>query len=655
MKVELEEVQDFIASWEPFSHLPEDDIAAYVRQMEMIYVRAGEEIIHAGKDNSFLYIIRSGAVDVLSAEGALLDRREAGRAFGYSTLDDASPSAFTMVAVEDSLLLLLAREQFLTLCADHPQVSRFYSSKSQRMHAAAAKLREKSGADALRTTIAECMTTSPEWCSPDTAIHQAAAQMARARVSSLLIVDSDSHESGAHLSDVQNPNGEAPGVGVMPNARGLRLRGIVTDKDFTKKVVATARDVCDSITEVMTPHPLTISSSARAFEAMLAFAQHRIHHLPVVDRGQLVGIVTSGDIMRLLRDDPIFVHADLARAATVAELARAYASAHDVAVRFIERGADPSEVSGVLTLAADALIQRVIQLTEAEIGPAPIPYCFAVLGSHGRHEMGLASDQDNAIILHDSYDESEHGEYFARLGQLVCERLDEAGQKLCPGDMMASNPEWRMTLEQWQRTFHTWVSAPEPDALLHAQVFFDMRGVSGEVSMATQLMESAYALAHDARRMHAHLAALAARRDAPLGFFRGFVVDKGGKYANTLDAKKGGTATVVQMARLFALSAPGEGKARPLSTTERLRWAMDEKWISSKGGADLVDSFHFLNSVILRHQAEQHRAGTAPGEVDYHIDPKQLSTIERQGLRDAFSLIRSMQTALVTKYPVRNI
>ncbi|WKD61048.1 Arabinose 5-phosphate isomerase KdsD [Corynebacterium ciconiae DSM 44920] len=642
MNVELEEVRDFLAEHEPFKHLPADALGDLPQHMVVEYVRAGEVIFSVGQHNRYLNIIRSGAVDVLGEDGVLLDRRDAGRSFGYSTLEDDSPSLYTMTAVEDSLVLRLPREAFLTLCTQQPQIYRFFSSQSQRMRARATQLREESSSDALRSLVGECMVRTPACCGPDTPIREAAARMAARGVSSLLVVDGDETvlRQGMLVDAAQD---------------SVRLRGIVTDKDMTKKVVAEALDSCLPISEVMTPDPVTVSSSMRGFEAMLLLAQHRIHHLPVIDDHHLVGIVASGDIMRLLRNDPIFVHADMVRAETDSELTHVYSSAKEVAARFIERGADPAEVSGLLTLAADALAQRVIALTEEEMGPPPVPYCFVVLGSHGRREMGFGSDQDNALILDDTFNPAEHKDYFAEFSHRVCTRLDAAGQVLCPGEMMASNPEWRMTVSQWTRTFHTWVSAPEPDAVLHTQVFFDMRGIAGSLDLAEEVIASAHQQAHSARRLHAHLAALAARRDTPLGFFRGLVVERGGDYANTLDVKKGGTATIVQMARLFALSAPADTTSRPLGTSERLEFAMASNGISAKGGADLLDSLHFLTTVVHRHQAAQLRAGASDAEVDYHIDPKQLSTIEREGLRDAFSIIRSMQSALSTKYPVRSI
>lgn len=148
--------------------------------------------------------------------------------------------------------------------------------------------------------------------------------------------------------------------------------------------------------------------------------------------------------------------------------------------------------------------------------------------------------------------------------------------------------------------------------------------------------------------MHAHLAALAARREPPLGFFRGLVVDRSGEYANTLNVKKGGTAGIVQMARLFALSTG----VTALGTRRRLLDAAAAGGVSAKGAQDLVDAFDYLSSITLRHQSLQLRENVTP---DYQIDPNRLGKMDREHLRDSFQIIKDMQNALASKYPVRNI
>ncbi len=617
MSIELDEVHDFLAAHEPFMRLPDEELHHLPRVAVIRYVRRGETILHLGAPNDQLHIIRSGAIDVIDKDGLLLDRRDTGSSFGYSTLVGENSSRYTMTAVEDTLLIEIPREEFTALAERNPDLNRFYASQSRRVRSAAAELRKDTSSDVLRTKLGDFKIPDPAGTSPRTSIRDAARQMEEANVSSLLIMD-----NGA-------------------------LRGIITDRDLRGRVVATGLDISLPVSEVMTPHPRTVASDNLAFEAMLFMAELSIHHLPVVDNGQVTGIVTTPDIMRLLRHDPIYLTADLSRRNSPEEMSDAYRRASEVAVRFIERGASAEETAAIMTIAADSLARRLLAIAEERFGPPPVPYAFVVLGSQGRREMGLASDQDNAMVLSDDYDEAEHGQYFADLADFVCQSLDMAGQVLCPGDMMASNPQWRQTVSQWEDTFHSWVTAPNADALLHAQTFFDFRAIHGDLALGERVHAAAVQMGHGATRLHAHLATLAVHREPPLTFFRGLVVDRSGDYANTLNVKKGGTAGIVQMARLFAVSAGIEA----VGTRQRLAQAAGET-VSEPGARDLLDAFEYLRAITFRHQAAQLRAGETP---DYNIDPKQLGKLDRDHLRDGFQIIKNMQNALANRYPVRSI
>lgn len=466
------------------------------------------------------------------------------------------------------------------------------------------------------------MTTQPATLHPTESIQSAARVMRDKNVSSLVIATDED------------------------------ICGIVTDRDLRSKVVADDVDVSMPVSGIMTLNPITATTTTPAFEAMMIMAEHGIHHLPVRDTTQphkpLVGIVSSPDIMRLLRNDPIYITADISRRSSAEELAEVFARSKDVAARFVERSARPEEVSALLSHSADAVARRLLGLAEEELGPPPVPYAFVVVGSQGRKELGFASDQDNALILSNAFKPEEHGEYFTVLANRVCQGLALAGQVLCPGDMMASNPQWRLTESEWISTFTSWITAPEPEALMFAQTFFDMRLVHGDESLYSNVRASSLDQARSARRFHAHLATVASRREPPLGFFRGFVVERGGDYAHTLDIKKGGIHAIVQMARLYALTCGADA----LDTRQRLNAAAGLGAVSEKGAHDLLDAFDVLNTIAFDHQATDLRVGNAPS---YHVDPEQLGKMDREHVRDAFHIIKGMQQALSTKYPTRSM
>lgn len=615
MTVELDEIREFLRHTSPFSQLPEEELATLPGRLTMRYARRGQKILSAGRNNGRAHLVRSGLVDVFDASGTLLDRRDEGDWLGYSTLMSHEPSLYTMTAVEDTLLLAMDQEVFDDLMARFPVVSRYFGGENARIRAVASELRSSAASDALRTRVADLMSRSPVHIGSGATIGEAAQLMTERAVSSLLIID----------------DGE--------------LTGILTDRDLRRRVLAAGHGPDLLIREAMTPDPVTVTPSMLAFEAMLLMAERGYHHLPVADGTGVAGMIVIGDLLRTLHTDPVYATATLARKKTVAEIAEVADNARRVVGRFIERGVSAEEVSMLLTVTADAVARRLLDMAEEKFGAPPVPYAFVVLGSQGRREMGMASDQDNAMILDDSYDEEAHGDYFRDVAEFTCNALAECGYPLCPGDMMAANPDWRMTLSGWCDQFHRWITAPDPDALLHAQTFFDIRGVHGSDELVADLRASYVPIAAGSTRLHAHLAKLAARREPPLGFFRGLVLEKGGSHENTLDIKKGGIATVVQMARLFAVASG----LPQVGTRARLNAAAGAGGVSARGAADLRDAFDFLSSVQFTHQ---HRAVAAGEEPDNHVNPRELSRLEREHLRDAFGVIRRLQQSLATKYPI---
>lgn len=615
MTLELDEVREFLAKEPPFADLPTEALDTLPAKMDMIYAKRGTAVISSGARNDYLHIIRSGAVDVHDPQGGLQDRRGAGEAFGFSTLHGDPHSAYVITAVEDCLLLRLHREHFQELAARFPGVDYHFSELSRRIRVAAERHKDRATTDALRTQARDFMDSSPVVVGPEASIRQAAQAMDAANRSALFVV------------------------------AGERLVGIVTDRDL-RRMVAGDQHPDAPVTELMSPSPVSIEPETFAFETMLVMAERGIHHLPVVHRAQLVGVVSSANIVNLLRHNPLYLTSELAGMRRPEYMRATFQAAADMATRLVERGAAAREITGLLTVAADAVARRLLTLAEEELGAPPVPYCFVVVGSQGRRGMGLASDQDNCLVLSDDY-RPEHTEYFDRLSDFVCSGLDTAGQVYCPGNMMASNPAWRKTRTEWIETFHRWATAPEPEALLHAQTFFDFRGIHGDLALAKEVHRAAVARAQRAPRLLAHLAALAARREPPLSFFRGFVVERSGEYAHTLDVKKGGLAAVVQMARLYALAS---GKTE-VGTEQRLATAAVES-VSVTGAENLSDAFEFLQHIALRWQVQQLRRGERPS---YHIDPQALSKSDRERLRDAFHILKNMQTALATAFPVRNV
>ena len=609
MDVELVEVRDFLAAHHPFDELPRQVVDALPPQLLSRYYRRGTNLVEAGAANTNLFILRSGAVDIIDGNGHLHDRADPGQSFGLSSVMTGSASLFTLHASEDSLCLLMPSGVFHHLIETQPAFARHYmEQQAGRMREAVQTVTsDDAGSALMRTSVRDIIRFTPITTTPEATIREAASVMDERRVSALLIT------------------------------RGETLVGILTDRDL-RRVVAQGLDVDAPASTIMTPNPSTISPDKLAFDVLVELTQNRFHHIPVVEDGRVIGMITAGDIMRLEQANPTFLVGDIARQTTLAGLKRSIQGLGTVVETAVSADATADDIARVVTAIGDAVVRKLIELAELDLGPAPVPWCWVTLGSQARYELGLQSDQDSAIIISDAM-RPEHEAWFADLATRVVDGLEACGFERCPGDMMASNPTWRVTLSQWGQYFRTWINEPEPDALLNAQTFFDMRPVYGDTTLFEHLHEAVAAWAPRSSRFLAYLAKQAQRFTPPIGFFRDFVLEGEGDHKDTLDLKAGGVAPVVQMARLFCLSkASGE-----TNTLARLRGAAQAGALSPENAADLADAFEFINYVRVRHQVRQLKAGVTP---DNHVPPSALSSFEKRHLRNAFQIIRKMQGAL---------
>jgi CBS domain-containing protein len=265
----------------------------------------------------------------------------------------------------------------------------------------------------------------------------------------------------------------------------------------------------------------------------------------------------------------------------------------------------------------------------------------------GRDEQLIVTDQDNAIILDDSYDQEKHGEYFNKFAKFICDALDKCGYSYCTGDIMATNPEWRMTRREWEACFANWIDDPNPKALLNASIFFDLDGVYGRLKWAEQLNGFIVRRARKNNRFLACLARNALNRTPPLGFFQSFVMEKDGQHKNSINLKRRGTAPLADLIRVHALAVGSRAK----NSFERLDDIIDANILPKGRAKDLRDAMEFICMVRIRHQALDVEHGI---EADNNIEPDNLSDFERRNLKDAFQILSNAQNFLKFRYQATN-
>ncbi|MEZ5448906.1 MAG: putative nucleotidyltransferase substrate binding domain-containing protein [Thiolinea sp.] len=305
-------------------------------------------------------------------------------------------------------------------------------------------------------------------------------------------------------------------------------------------------------------------------------------------------------------------------------------------------------ITQIISLLSQAINQRLLQLAEQQFGPPPVAYVWLVMGSLARCEQTAFSDQDNGLLLADAYDPAQHDTYFATLAQFVCEHLDACGYRYCPGNIMASNPQWRQPLAVWQDYFRHWIATPDPVARLHSSIFFDLRCLAGEASLFHRLHDSILQQTQTNHLFLSHMAANALSHRPPLGMFRTFIQEKQADGRKGLDMKKRGVVPVIDLLRVHALAA---GMTQ-VNTCERLEaLSAQGQAISPESSAELQDAFECISLIRLQHQARQIEAGQP---ADNHVAPEALSGLEQRHLKDAFEVVARLQSSLAQHYQAEN-
>ncbi len=310
----------------------------------------------------------------------------------------------------------------------------------------------------------------------------------------------------------------------------------------------------------------------------------------------------------------------------------------------IRGGAKMQNVTWLITTFSDAVLKRLISFAIEDLGPPPVNFAFVILGSEGRKEQTLKTDQDNAIIFEDITEESgisadAANGYFSALGEKVCTWLDQAGYDFCTGDIMAKNPKWRQPLSRWQEYFSEWIYAAEPEDLLHSSIFFDFRFVYGDQkivdSLGRFLSESLAGWTGFIR----HMTENAVFFKPPISFFGNFVVKSKGKHRNCLDIKSAMTP-IVDFARIYAL----KHSIRETNTQERLYQIYLKKIISREEYNEIEQAYSFMMQVRFVRQITA--ITDEKVKPDNYINPKDLSSLEHKMLKEAFKRIDKMQTKL---------
>ncbi len=614
---------EFLRRHAPFDRIDEPTLRALVPKLTRAFFAKDATILSAQSGPiAHLHIVERGLVARRPNDTqAQPDRTLApGEMFPIGALSAGGTTTKIFHALEDTSCYLLGRDDFVALRRASPPFESFCTQAitetlKQSLESLYAEYRQRAAEQqTLTQPLRELLRNPPVTCAASATLREAAQRMADAKVRTIVVLGAD----GAPV-------------------------GMFTLVDLLRRVVLPERPLGAAVADAMTTPIVTLPASATAYEAMHVMAERAIRQIVVVESGKVVGVVNERDLFALSRVSMRQVIEGVLAANDVGELARAGEDLRRLTQNLLAQGVAAEPLTRTIAALNDALSRRAIDLVLSRHDLRGIDWCWLALGSEGRGEQTFATDQDNALVFRaaDDADAARLREPLLAFARDVNGALDHLGFPLCVGNVMASNPELCLSIDEWKRKFLAWIREPTPQALLNANIVFDFRPLHGDATLADSLRDWLFAYTPANPVFLRFLVQNALGVEPPLGLIRAFVVDDEPAVKGTFDVKARGTRIFVDCARVFALALG----IPETSTAARLRVAGAKLGVEARHVDATVVAFHFLQMLRLR---QQHLGGASGSEN--RIDPYALHDVDQRMLKEAFRQAKQLQERLRLSY-----
>jgi CBS domain-containing protein len=624
--------QAFLKKHAPFNKMSAEALQTFGEKAQIVFYPAGSEII--GPDSGpvrFFYLIESGKVqarqagEVTVTEYSILSLG-AGESFPIGAVTAGRPSTNIYTAVEDSFCYQLPAADYLALMASSPEFNLFCTqyiaslldqSRRQLQQQFAQKASEQ---QTLNSPLDGIGARNPVSVTPETPLREALETMSRIGIGSMVVTDADK-----------------------------KPVGIFTRSDLLDRVVLADLPLTAPISQAMSAKPFTLEEHATAYDAMLAMATHGIRHVLVTNHaGSLTGVVSERDLFALQRVGLRQIRQTIETAPNVESLKQSAADVRQLSFNMLAQGIGAEQLTQFISALNDALTRRVIQLNLDKHSFEGIDWAWLAFGSEGRDEQTFSTDQDNGIVflVPEGMDKDALKQRFLDFALDTNKDLDAVGFPLCKGNIMASNPQWCMTLDEWRGQFSKWIRTPEPKALLNATIFFDFRSLFGNGELADSMRRHLLSQASATPVFLQAMARNALEVGPPLGKIRDFVTDLEAGHPGKIDLKKYGSRIFVDVARIYSLATG----VHNTNSIQRLRLASQRLSTKPEEVNAVLDALNFIQLLRLQHQYLEGEPGR---QGDNLIDPEKLNELDRRILKESFRQARKIQSRLKLDYQVQ--
>jgi CBS domain-containing protein len=631
-----ERVADFIKNFPPFNILDTKSLYLLAEQVVIVYKEKNSIIFTVDENqHSHFYLVHKGAVTLNnSTTNTIIDYCDEGDVFGLRPLIANENYKLEARAHEESILYGIPIDIFRPMAKQNEEVSVFlmesFASNTRNPYSKNQKgqLYGIEGEDDSKKEIKipdlQLASYSKKLitCSPRTTIQKAAELMTLKHIGSVLVV-----------------------------SKGLAI-GIITDKDLRNKVISGKQPITGTVKSIMSSPVITYPRKLTITQAQMAMMKSSISHLVITEDGTTnskpLGILSKHDVMVSLGDNPAVLVKAIKRTQKIKKIKQLRKSVIVLLNGYLEQNIPLGLIAKIISELNDTCIKQVVEISLAKMkSPPPVKFAWLALGSQGRSEQLLHTDQDNALVFEDVPEEDlpKTTTYFLNLSKKITKGLNTIGYEYCPADMMASNPKWCLSLQEWKNKLSYWIGNPGPNEVLMSSIFFDYSLVFGERSLLDNMSEHIFRTVEKYPIFLVHLANGALQSPSPTGFFRQFVVEQDGQHKDFFDLKSRALRPLIDAARVLILSHSVKG----ISNT----WERYEKLAELEpNNNELYLACSYATKALLKFRTRQ---GLFHHDSGRFIELEQLTKQEKMKLKRTFKVIKEIQELITLRFKVTNI
>jgi CBS domain-containing protein len=625
-------ITDFLKQYEPFTYLAIEDVYQIATHVKVLYLDKNEVLFQINDaTHKDFYVVNTGEIGLnitSDSDDVLIDKCDAGDIIGLRPFFAKDNYLMTAKSREESILYAIPIEIFKPYVSQNNEVLNFllesFASNTRNPH-------DKNNKGKL---ISENVIYSEQ--SAEIQYYQPIKYTKNPFTAKSTHIVKDIAQKMTELK-----------IGSVIIERAKLPIGIITDKDLRSKIATGLFSIDVDVKQIMSNPVITVAENLSIAEAQIMMLKYNVGHLCVTVDGtvhsEIKGIISEHDIVVAQANNPGVLLKQCKRASKSNDLRIIREKLTDLIQQSLEKNIPINHLCSITGEINTAISKRAIELAIEKIGtPPPTKFSWLCMGSQGRKEQLLLTDQDNFIVFEDvpdkEYDTVKR--YFLELAERVTKTLNKVGYEYCPANMMASNPLWCKSLTDWKKQFNLWINAPGDNGILMCSIFFDYDLVYGEESFVDKLTQNIFENTHKNELFFAYLGADAIKSPPPLGFFKQFIVENDGENKDTFDIKARALMPLIDAGRLLALHR----EVRNVNNTYLRYKKLAEL---EPHNEELYEACADAFLTLLSFRTEEGLTNENSGR---YLNLKELSKLDKVKLKNSFYPIQGVQELLKTRF-----